>query len=155
MEEIGRRDFFGLLAKGLGGLISTLLAVPLGGYLLSPVLRKAGEGGWVSLGRADKFAPGRPVRVEYSYEREDGWMKTKVSRYAFILRRPDGLVAFSPVCTHLGCSVGWNEEQKNFHCPCHGGVYDPEGKVLAGPPPKPLTQFDTKVEEGKLFIRVA
>ena len=155
MEKVGRRDFFGLAVKGLGGLIGALLAVPLGGYFLSPVLRKVSEGSWVSLGRADEFATdGPPVRVEYSYEKEDGWMKAKVSRYAFILRRPEGFVAFSPICTHLGCSVGWNEEQKNFHCPCHGGVYDGEGKVKAGPPPRPLTQFETKVEEEKLFIRV-
>ena len=155
MEKVGRRDFFGLVAKGLGGLIGVLLAVPLGGYFLSPVFRKALDGSWVSLGRVDKFATDRPTRVEYSYEKEDGCMKGKVSRYAFIVRRPGGFVAFSPICTHLGCSVGWSEKQKNFLCPCHGGVYDSDGKVVAGPPPKRLSQFETKVEDEKLFIRVA
>jgi len=154
MEKIGRRDFFGALVNGLGALVGALLALPLGGYLLSPVLRKADEGTWVPLGSADKFQTGPPARVEYSYEKQDGWMKTKVTRYAFVVRRPEGLSVFSPVCTHLGCSVGWNEEQKNFLCPCHGGAYNPEGRVIAGPPPKPLTQFQAKVEEGKLFIRV-
>ncbi len=155
MEKIGRRDFFGLAAKGLGTLIGAILAVPLGGYALSPVFRKADEGAWVSLGGADKFSADRPTRIEYTYEKQDGWMKTKVSRYAFVVSRPEGLLAFSPICSHLGCSVGWNEEKKHFNCPCHGGVYNAEGKVVSGPPPKSLTQFDTKVEEGKLFIRVA
>lgn len=155
MEKIGRRDFFELTVKGLGALIGALLAVPLGGYLLNPVFRKTSDGSWVSLGRADKFATGRPTRIEYSYEKQDGWFKTKVSRYVFVVRQPEELVAFSPICTHLGCSVGWNEEKKHFNCPCHGGVYDREGKVVSGPPPKPLTPFETKVEEGKLFIRVA
>ena len=154
MEKIGRRDFFELTVKGLGALVGAILAVPLVGYLLSPVLRKTVEGNWVSLGSVEKFSASPPARVEYSYEKEDGWFKTKVSRYAFVVHRPEGLVAFSPICTHLGCSVGWNEEQKHFYCPCHGGVYDADGKVVSGPPPKPLSQFETKVEEGKLFIRV-
>lgn len=154
MEKIGRRDFFGVMAKGLGGLITALLAVPLGGFVLSPVLRREGEGNWISLGSADKFASEKPIRIEYSYEKRDGWRKTKVDRYAFVVQRPDGPAVFSPVCTHLGCSVGWNEEKKHFTCPCHGGVYDASGTVISGPPPKPLTHFETKVEEGKLFIRV-
>src|SRR5262245_46792923 len=155
MEEIGRRDFFGLMVKGLGGLVTTLLTFPLRGYLLSPVLRKENEGAWISLGGTDKFAAGHPTRVEYSYDKQDGWMKTKVNRYAFVVSRPEGLFAFSPICTHLGCSVGWNEEKKHFNCPCHGGVYDLSGKVISGPPPKPLTQFETKVEDRTLYIRVA
>ena len=155
MEEIGRRDFFGVMAKGLGALVGALLAVPLGGFLLSPVLSKENEGSWVSLGNADKFAPARPTRIEYSYEKQDGWMRTKVSRYTFVVHRPEGLAAFSPICTHLGCSVAWNEVKNRFNCPCHGGVYDASGKVISGPPPKRLTQFETKVEDGKLFIRIA
>lgn len=154
MEKIGRRDFFGLIVKGLGGLVGAMLAVPSAGYLLSPVLRKDAEGIWVPVGAADGFTSDTPVRAEYSYEKEDGWMKANVSRYAFVLRRPDGYVAFSPICTHLGCSVGWNEEAMRFVCPCHGGVYNRDGKVLDGPPPKPMTRFETKVEEGKLFIHV-
>ncbi len=155
MQEIGRRDFFGAIVKTLGALVGTMLAVPLGGYVLSPVLRRETDGSWISLGNADKFAADRPTRVEYSYEKQDGWLKTKVSRYAFVVQRPERVIAFSPICTHLGCSVAWNEEKKQFNCPCHGGVYNTSGKVVSGPPPKPLTQFETKVEEGKLYIRVA
>ncbi len=154
MNTIGRRDFFGLIVKGFGTLVGAMLAVPLGGYLLSPILRKEGAGDWIGLGSADKFAFETPTRVDYSYEKKDGWLKAKVDRYAFIVRGQNGFVAFSPICTHLGCSVAWDGEKKNFRCPCHGGVYSPEGKVISGPPPKALTQFETKVEEGKLFIQV-
>ncbi len=47
----------------------------------------------------------------------------------------------SPVCTHLGCIVGWNEEAKSWDCPCHGGRYDSYGKVLNGPPTRGLQQI--------------
>lgn len=48
------------------------------------------------------------------------------------------LHALSPVCTHAGCIVAWNNAEKSWDCPCHGGRYDIEGKVLTGPPRKGL-----------------
>ncbi|GAA4321781.1 FAD-dependent oxidoreductase [Mucilaginibacter gynuensis] len=41
--------------------------------------------------------------------------------------------ALSPVCTHAGCIVNWNGEEKSWDCPCHGARYDIDGKVLTGP----------------------
>lgn len=46
--------------------------------------------------------------------------------------------ALSPVCTHAGCIVAWNNAEKSWDCPCHGGRYDVAGKVLTGPPRKDL-----------------
>lgn len=45
-----------------------------------------------------------------------------------------GLHAVNPVCTHAKCIVGWNNAEKTWDCPCHGGRFSPEGKVLTGPP---------------------
>ncbi|HLO34005.1 MAG TPA: ubiquinol-cytochrome c reductase iron-sulfur subunit, partial [Anaerolineales bacterium] len=61
-------------------------------------------------------------------------------------------IAMSNVCTHLGCRVRWIAEKNNFICPCHNGVFDKEGKVLAGPPPRPLNRYQVKVENDQLFI---
>jgi Rieske Fe-S protein len=61
-------------------------------------------------------------------------------------------VAMSNICTHLGCRVRWITEREQFYCPCHNGVFDREGNVVSGPPPRPLDRYETKVEEGQLFI---
>lgn len=42
--------------------------------------------------------------------------------------------AFSSTCPHLGCKVHWQDEEQRFFCPCHGGVFDAEGRGIAGPP---------------------
>lgn len=62
-------------------------------------------------------------------------------------------VSFSAVCTHLGCTVQYQHDQQRIYCACHGGVYDPQtGKNIAGPPPRPLSQFTVRVEDDGLVV---
>src|SRR5215470_20289877 len=48
----------------------------------------------------------------------------------FLFRRGNSFRASSAICTHLGCTV--NLATNGFHCPCHGSVFDPSGKVVSG-----------------------
>lgn len=52
------------------------------------------------------------------------------------------ITALNPVCTHAKCIVNFNDEEKSWDCPCHGGRFDVQGKVLTGPPRKDLQQID-------------
>src|ERR1039457_2270136 len=55
-------------------------------------------------------------------------------------------VAFSAVCTHLGCTVQYEPQMNRIHCACHGGVYDVHtGRDVSGPPPKPLRAYKVHV----------
>lgn len=72
---------------------------------------------------------------------------------AIVINRFDkGLVAFSKVCTHLGCLLEYDRNRKGLFCPCHAGVYDLEGNVVSGPPPRPLTRLPLAVEGDNVII---
>jgi len=70
-----------------------------------------------------------------------------------VINRPaKGFIALSKVCTHLGCLVEYERDNNRLICPCHAGTYDLEGKVLSGPPPRPLPAVTLKVEGEQLII---
>ena len=72
---------------------------------------------------------------------------------AFIINTKDkGFLAFSRVCTHLGCLVKYDQERQVFICPCHADTFDLEGNVISGPPPKPLPRFSVRVADQNLVI---
>ena len=61
--------------------------------------------------------------------------------------------AFSAVCTHLGCIVKYQPGPgRAWYCPCHQGTYDATGRVVSGPPPRPLTRLPAAVREGRVFV---
>jgi cytochrome b6-f complex iron-sulfur subunit len=59
---------------------------------------------------------------------------------------------FVAICTHLSCTVHYVEERRCIACACHGGDFDLEGRVLAGPPPQPLRKLYQKMQNGNLII---
>src|SRR5713226_1445079 len=66
-------------------------------------------------------------------------------------------IALSAACTHMGCLVQWQEEDRTFHCPCHGGLFSASGEVdRRSPVPyvRPLPRLETKVEDGRVYVRV-
>jgi len=63
-----------------------------------------------------------------------------------------GYIALSRVCTHLGCLVQYDKAEQKLVCPCHAGLFDLEGRVISGPPPKPLQAIPLSVEGGNIII---
>jgi menaquinol-cytochrome c reductase iron-sulfur subunit len=60
---------------------------------------------------------------------------------------------FAVNCAHLGCPVRWFPQSSLFMCPCHGGAYYNDGRVAAGPPPRPLTRYQVRVRDGQVEIQ--
>ena len=62
------------------------------------------------------------------------------------------VIAVSTRCAHLGCPVRYVEAAQRFICPCHGGVYDFQGKRTGGPPVRPLDRFYTRIGNGRVQL---
>ena len=77
---------------------------------------------------------------------------------SFVMARtPDGFRVLSDVCPHLGCRVHWDPQAKQFICPCHMGIFDAEGKAVAGPPfdaGQRLEQLETTVRGNSVFVLI-
>ncbi len=66
-------------------------------------------------------------------------------------------IALSSTCPHLGCQVHWEAQNSRYFCPCHNGIFNPEGKAISGPPAdagQSLPEYPLKVEAGLLYIEV-
>ncbi|OGX41634.1 MAG: hypothetical protein A3F87_04035 [Omnitrophica WOR_2 bacterium RIFCSPLOWO2_12_FULL_51_24] len=72
---------------------------------------------------------------------------------AIMIRTPDGkLKSFTAVCTHFECTVQYKKDTNQIWCACHNGFYDTNGKVVSGPPPRPLEEYDVAVEKDKIIV---
>jgi cytochrome b6-f complex iron-sulfur subunit len=71
---------------------------------------------------------------------------------AIVIRTPESIRAFSLICTHLGCTVEWQEGGRSFYCPCHDGRFDEFGEVTAGPPPVPLESLPVQVDGDRVIV---
>jgi menaquinol-cytochrome c reductase iron-sulfur subunit len=148
-----RRRFLGWLSAGLAGVAATLAAIPLVGFLFSPVRERRPEV-WRSVGTVDEFAVGDTVMVRYLDPEPLPWAGFAAYSAAWVRRETDDyFIAFSMYCTHTGCPVTWAAGAQMFMCPCHGGVFHRDGSVAAGPPPRPLERLPARVRDGQVEIR--
>ena len=131
-----RRAFLGI-ATAAGLCYAGAIGYPVYRYLASPAEMAASETAVteVTLDKAQDL----PIKSALMF-------KFGSSPAMLIHGADDSWVAFSAVCTHLGCTVKFEPELNRIHCSCHGGVYDPHtGKNVSGPPPKPLKAFKVNV----------
>jgi len=71
----------------------------------------------------------------------------------YIVRTQTGFYAVSAVCTHLGCVTQWKPEANRIVCPCHGSKFQPNGKKIEGPAPRPLPHYSiTLTADGELLV---
>jgi Rieske Fe-S protein len=91
-----------------------------------------------------------PLTTEFTPAKFEGAGELDPALY--IRKNQNGThTCLSSKCTHAGCPVTWKTDKQQFFCPCHNGWFDAQGKVLSGPPPKPLQQYQITEENGTLW----
>ena len=155
-----RRSFLSFLTKALTGVIGLCLAAPAVAYVTSPPWRKRGAGGagpgFSDAGAVANLPVGEWRAVTVEVVRRDGWETTHTRRTAWVRRpaEPDAAITvLSPICPHLGCPISWSPDRASFVCPCHKGVFDGDGKLVSGPPPRSMDALEWEVRAGRLFVR--
>ncbi len=74
----------------------------------------------------------------------------------YLARQQDGgFIALSRTCTHLGCSIPWDEQLEKFICPCHGSSFDIAGEVLTPPATRGLDSYPLRIENGVILVNTA
>ncbi len=152
-KHINRRDFVKMMTAAIAGVIGVVMGLPAIGYLISPALRKQGDDAWIPLGPLEDIPIDIPTPFRFNRSNVNGWEKTITSHGVFAIREgATNVRVLSNVCTHLGCLVSWHPDIQEYVSPCHNGHFDIVGNVTFGPPPRPLDEYQTKVEAGILYI---
>jgi menaquinol-cytochrome c reductase iron-sulfur subunit len=147
-----RRAFLARLSIVLASVSALIVAIPVVGFILGPLFEKLPRV-WRRVGALDDFKVGETVKVDFVDPSPLAWAGVTAETAAW-LRRTDQntFIAFSLHCTHLGCPVRWIDTADLFLCPCHGGVFYADGRVAAGPPPRPLPRLPVRVRGGQVEI---
>lgn len=137
-EGQGRRDFLGVAISGTAAALGVMAVYPVAKFLTP---RDEAAVRTATLGKAELFLRGTAKTVMVG------------DRPALVIRLDDGSFrAFSALCTHLQCVVGYAPERKQIECPCHRGVYSLEGQNISGPPPRPLDALTVAVVNGIVTV---
>jgi menaquinol-cytochrome c reductase iron-sulfur subunit len=140
------------LVGGAAAAIAAMVAVPVIPFFAGPVLRAKANETWVPVGPADQFSEERR-EITYEFSKRDGWYTARQLRRVVVGKQPEGFIVLSTECTHAGCGVEWQPDQQRFFCPCHQGIFNADGTVQGGPPPRPLDRLEARVRDGVLEVK--
>jgi menaquinol-cytochrome c reductase iron-sulfur subunit len=156
-----RRRFLAGTLGWVSAGIAAALGIPAAVSIVSQGFRET-DLGWSPVARLAKPEPGEPditvvgepVLTQFTSLVQDAYMKAAPREAAiYVVNRGEGdITVFDVRCTHLGCPVAWEKARGRFVSPCHNGLFDIDGRVTGGPPPRPLDQYEVKVENGVLFV---
>ncbi|KMM38171.1 ubiquinol-cytochrome c reductase iron-sulfur subunit [Guptibacillus hwajinpoensis] len=155
-NEVTRRQFLNYSLTGVGGFMAAGMLMPMVRFAIDPLLKEGAKQDFVPVMDTSEIT-NKPVRKEFKIDQVDGWYESEVTQSAWVYKdEKDEIVALSPVCKHLGCTVDWASNPaypEQFFCPCHAGRYTKDGMNVPGTPPlAPLDVYNKKVQDGKLYL---
>lgn len=166
-RRLDRRSFVVRAIAATGGLTAALVGIPVAGFAAMPFFRaktpirllsdavpptmRSEE--WATAGAVDDFKVGEPRMIPLQRSVVDGWNTAVEPVAVYVVRQTEtDFETFDIHCTHLGCPLAFASGSATFVCPCHGGSFSITGQVLSGPPPRPMVQFETRVQDGEVQV---
>lgn len=154
-HDMSRRSFLSKLTFGVGAVSTLTVGGVLASTFVGPAIRNKPVQ-WIPAGKVEDFPVGEVSTVNVRYENKIAFYHQEIVKPVMIWRQPDEneIVVYSATCTHLGCTVHWDAPQHTFLCACHGGAFELDGTVKAGPPPRPLDRLAFRVDGGNLLVKM-
>ncbi len=150
----GRRSFFVRAIAAIHAAMGAIVAIIAGGAILAPSFQRK-QSSWLRAAAVDSVRDGEPLAVTLRVARQDGFTQVVDRVVVYLVKNGESEIrALSSTCTHLCCRTSYDRRTKRILCPCHGGVYDAQGRVIEGPPPAPLPQLAARIEDGEVLVQV-
>jgi cytochrome b6-f complex iron-sulfur subunit len=135
-----RRNFLNRILAGGAAIFSAYVIYPVVRFLIPPPVPLDAQLK-VQVATIDELKPNSAKSFRF------------LDKAAVLIRLPDGdYEALSAKCTHLGCTVAFQQPEDIFYCNCHGSEFNIDGKVLKGPAPLPLSQYVVSISGNDIYV---
>src|SRR5699024_6422576 len=124
---------------GVGGFMAAGMILPMTRFAIDPLLKETSAEGFTKIDLSMDDLTDEPQKTQFKVKDiEDAWYEFDQPKSAYVFKTDDNdVLALSPICTHLGCTVTWSGEPPHpneFYCPCHGSRFTKKGVAVAGLP---------------------
>lgn len=139
-EKISRRKFLNVMLSGSIAALGAGVIYPILRYINPPKAAEDTSSDTVAAKTTD--LPLNTAKI-FRFGQKPGIL---------IHTAQDEYKAFSAVCTHLNCTVQYDKDTAHIWCACHNGHFDLNGRVISGPPPKALEEFNVSVRGEDIVV---
>lgn len=135
-----RRQFLNRLLSSGAAILTAYVLYPIIKFLIPPPM-PLGAQSKVMVATTDELKPNSAKFFRF------------LDRPAVLVRLPDGnYESLSARCTHLGCTVAFEQAKDIFHCHCHGSEFNINGKVIKGPAELPLPKYEVSISGNDIYV---
>lgn len=156
-SEQPRRRFLKIACGAMCGGIATAVGGPVIASFLAPrhLRTVTGGGDPMDYGKLSDLPVGVPQKRDVIAEVHDAWARSEpqVIGSIWLVRHPDHVAAYSAVCPHLGCSIGFDDKKQVFYSPCHESAFTKDGgEWIQGPAPRGMDPLPLEIKDGRIRI---
>ncbi len=150
-EDVQKRNFIKGLTAAILGFMTFFLTIPFVSFLI-PVSNEGNDEKFIKVPNFPAIPIGTPAKMTFEDVDIQAFITSNVVYDIWVIKHAaDKATVYSPLCPHLSCRYTFVNNQ--FACPCHGSLFNEDGKVTGGPSPRPLDTLPYKIEGGELYVQ--